>query len=56
MNAIVRVLIDRDGMSLEAAEEMFSEARNMIFDGYDPEEILLDYFGLEADYVFDLLW
>lgn len=46
----------RDGMSRSEAEDAIAEARKAVLeDGEDPEDILADEFGLEPDYVFDLL-
>lgn len=50
-----QVLIERDKMLLEEAREMIDEARKEIASGRDPEEILYEDFGLEPDYIFDLL-
>jgi len=50
------VLMRRDGMTAEEADEMIQEAMERVLeDGEDPEDILHDEFGLEPDYVFDLL-
>lgn len=51
---IVDILVRRDGMSLQEAEELLEEARTAVFQGGDPEEILEEYFGLEPDYIFEL--
>jgi hypothetical protein len=45
----------RDGLTSDEADDMIEEARERIYSGDDPEEILLEEFGLEPDYVFDLL-
>ena len=50
-----RVLMRRDGMTAEEAEELIEEARERVDAGEDPEEILHEEFGMEPDYVFDLL-
>ena len=50
-----RVLMRRDEMSADEADELIQEARERVEDGEDPEEILHDEFKLEPDYVFDLL-
>lgn len=50
-----QVLIERDKMSLDEAREMIDEARKEIANGCDPEEILYEDFGLELDYIYDLL-
>lgn len=50
-----QVLIRRDRMSAKEADERIAEARERVEDGEDPEDILQDEFGLEPDYVLDLL-
>jgi hypothetical protein len=54
-NEIVNVLMRRDGLSLEEAYEQLNDARERFADGDDPEDILAEEFGLEPDYLFDLL-
>lgn len=55
-NAIVEILMNRDGMSLADAELALFQAREELDEGgADPEEILSEFFGLEGDYMFDLL-
>lgn len=49
------ILMSRDSMSRSEAEEMIRDAKVRVLQGEDPEEILLDDFGLEPDYVFQLL-
>ena len=36
-------------------DDLIAEARACVEEGEDPEEVLEEYFGLEPDYVFDLL-
>lgn len=56
MNPIVQILMERDGLSYREAQIRLQEARDMLDDeGDDPEEILQNEFGLESDYVFDLI-
>ena len=50
-----RVLMRRDEMTADEADELIQEARQAVEDGEDPEEILYEEFGLEPDYIFDLL-
>jgi len=45
----------RDGMSRSEAQELIDEARELVAEGENPEEILRVDFGLEPDYIFDLL-
>lgn len=56
LESLKEVLMRRDGLSASEAAEAIEEARELVLtQGYDPEEVLLDEFGLELDYVFDLL-
>jgi hypothetical protein len=55
LESIKSILIRRDGMTALEAIEVIHEARARIADGEDPEEILHEEFGLEPDYIFDLL-
>lgn len=49
------VLMRRDNMTSEEADEAIADAHERVIEGEDPEEVLADAFGLEPDYVFDLL-
>jgi len=53
--SIKEVLMRRDGLSADEADDQIEEARARVLEGEDPEEILLEDFGLEPDYIFDLL-
>ena len=55
METIKQILMRRDGMSADEAQDMIDEARERINEGEDPEEILHYDFGLEPDYIFDLI-
>lgn len=55
METIKEILIRRDGMTSEDADDLITEARQAVFDGEDPEEVCLEYFGLEPDYIWELL-
>ena len=54
-NRLVSILMRRDGMERDDAEDLLRDAREAVEDGEDPEEILADWFGLEPDYLEDLL-
>ena len=56
MTELKQAIMIRDGLTSEEADEMIKNAREMIEEGEDPEEILLNDFGLEPDYLFDLLY
>ena len=55
MDTIVSILMSRDGYSKEEAIEAVNEARKRVLNGEDPEVLLEEEFGLEPDYIFDLL-
>ena len=61
MTEVERVLMRRDGYSREEAADALAEARDEVNEwaatgeGRDPEEILYEDFGLEPDYIFDLM-
>ena len=55
MYSIKSVLIRRDGLTPDEADEMIEEARQLVAEGENPERVLRIEFGLEPDYVFDLL-
>lgn len=61
MNKIVSILMTRDGISENEAQNILDDCRSEIEDvlnmggGYDEVEDILKYFlGLEMDYLFDL--
>jgi hypothetical protein len=61
MKQTVKVLMERDGMTREEAEEMVRNAKDEIYNmleeaEYDEIEDMLAYdFGLEMDYIFDFI-
>ncbi len=55
LETIKEILTRRDGMAPWQADDAISAARERVWEGEDPEEILLEEFGLEPDYIFDLL-
>ena len=56
MKTLKQVLMHRDKMTADEADAAIDEAKDMIADGADPEEVLAGEFGLEPDYIFDLIW
>ena len=56
-NEVVRILMERDGLSREEAQERLEEVREMISDAdvWEVEDILADELGLEMDYIFDII-
>lgn len=59
MKDIVDVLVERDGISRRDAEAQVSEVRQRIYSGeIDPweiDDVMMDEFGLEPDYIEDVL-
>lgn len=62
MESIKRILMRRDGCSAAEADELVGEAiaeTRLFLDGdsnsLDPEQILYEDFGLEPDYIFELM-
>lgn len=59
MRTIKEVLMDRDRMTEEEANELISEAKEDLHDrlekGEIPEDICQEWFGLEPDYIMELL-
>lgn len=53
--SILAVLMRRDGLTKSEAQELIDEARELVAEGESPERILRVEFGLEPDYIFDLL-
>ena len=60
MKEIISILMTRDGISKDDAIKAIEECRRMMLDaiecGDDPEEVLIDYLGLEPDYMFEILY
>ena len=55
MKTLKEILMRRDGLAESEADEQIREARERVSEGEDPEEILHEDFGLEPDYIFDLI-
>jgi selenocysteine lyase/cysteine desulfurase len=55
LESLKQTIMRRDNLTAEEADERINEAREWVAEGSDPEEILYEEFGLEPDYIFDLL-
>ena len=54
--SLLQILMRRDGMDKAEAKELIADARRRVLeDGENPEEILHYEFGLEPNYIFDLI-
>ncbi len=56
---IVQVLMDRDGLTKEEAVKEVQDCKEELFDrlesGGDPSDICEEWFGLEPDYLMELM-
>lgn len=52
---IVQILVRRDGITKQEAQNLWNEARDAFYDCIDndesPDDICEEYFGLEPDYL-----
>jgi hypothetical protein len=55
MSKLLKILMQRDGMTFGEAKDAIREAKQQVAAGCDPEEILYEDFGLEPDYIFEIL-
>ena len=61
MDKIIKILMNRDGVTYEEAKEMYKNTRAELMDAIDgtsclsPEEVLAGELGLEMDYIFDFI-
>lgn len=53
MDNVVKILMDRDGLTKKEAKALIDECRKALNNGDD--EAIQYYLGLEDDYVFDIL-
>lgn len=57
MNVIIKILMERDGMTRAEAIEAYRETKSELMDAIsgtsilDPEEVLIGELGLEFDYL-----
>lgn len=60
MNRVAKILMEREGLSREEAEDTLNEVREMLEEcNYDPEEseeIISSELGLDPDYIMDILF
>lgn len=55
METLKQVIMRRDGLSSQEADDLIDEAKERVLQGEDPEEILAEDFGLEPDYFFNIM-
>lgn len=58
MNRVVEILMNRDGMPQDHVERLVNETRDeimMLDNPLEADTVLMEYLGLEPDYMFDVL-
>lgn len=55
MESLREVLRRRDGLSKDEADELIEYAKSRVDDGENPEDVLYEEFGLEPDYIEDIM-
>ena len=58
MKEVIKILMERDGISEEEARALVKETRDeimMLDDPLEADNVLMEYLGLEPDYLFDIL-
>ena len=61
MEKIIKILMNRDGVSYDEAKEMYLNCKSELMDALagtsclDPEEVLQYELGLEPDYIFEFI-
>ena len=59
MKSLKKTIMERDGMTESEADELIKDAKedlhNRIAAGENPQDICEEWFGLEPDYIFELL-
>lgn len=57
MNRVVKILMERDGITREEAEQLIKETREEILEGSprEADEVMAENLGLEPDYIMDIL-
>jgi hypothetical protein len=53
--SLKKILMERDGLSDQEASKLISDVKLRVLNGDNPEEILEYDFGVEPDYVFDIM-
>lgn len=57
MDSVVKILMRRDKMSRQDAEDLIKETKELLLssDPFEAYEIMADMLGLEPDYIFEIL-
>lgn len=58
MNKVIKILMERDGITEEEARSLINETRDeimMLDNPMEADNVLMEYLGLEPDYLFYIL-
>ena len=56
MNKVIKILMNRDGLTENEAKELINETQEMIIaEPEDADQIISEQLGLEPDYLFDII-
>lgn len=58
INKVVKILMDRDGMSKKEATKLVEDTRDELLECTsltDADDIIMNNLGLEPDYIFDII-
>lgn len=56
MNKVIKILMNRDGLTESEAKELINETQEMIIaEPEDADQIISEQLGLEPDYLFDII-
>ena len=58
MEEVIKILMERDGISEEEARALVKETRDeimMLDDPCNADEVIMDYLNLEPDYISEIL-
>ena len=57
MNSVVKILMERDGMTEQEATDLVRKTKEVLMNSqyYDGADIIMENLGLEPDYIMDIL-
>ena len=57
MNSVVKILMERDGMTEQEATDLVRKTKEVLMNSqyYDGADIITENLGLEPDYIMDIL-
>ena len=56
MNKVIKILMNRDGLTESEAKELIDETQEMIIvEPENADQIISEQLGLEPDYLFDII-